>query len=99
MNIERVDNSSYQYAEYKSAVKDVAETLPVDDDLVEDEQVMSDEQRELLVGYMGYKSKTDQIDIYLKGSTDGEIGYDGVLSGVVAFNDMQNRMKISDVYA
>ncbi len=48
---------------------------------------------------MGYQSKVDQIDIYLRGSTNGEVGYDGALSGVQTFNDMQNKMKISEVYA
>jgi len=105
MNVSSIDNRNYLQTDYRSIVKNIAETLPVKDetptqgDFMEEEGVMSDEKRELLVGYMGYQSKIDQVDIYLRGSTNGKVGYDGVLPDIQTFNDMQNRMKIADVYA
>jgi hypothetical protein len=103
MNV--TNNRDYLQQDYQSIVRNVAETLPEKEQLpanseaIENEELMSDEQRELFVGYIGHQSKVDQIDIYLRGSTNGEVGYDGVLPGVQSFNDMQNKMRISDVYA
>ena len=107
MNVYPIDNRNYLPTDYKSVVKNISEILPAkeeelvqnQDNFMEDENVMSDKQRELLVGYIGYQSKVDRIDIYLKGSTSGEVGYDGVLPSVQNFNDTQNKMKITDVYA
>jgi hypothetical protein len=95
MNITQIDTRNYMQTDYKNIAEKVAVTLPVE----EEKSGMSDKQRELLVGYTGYQSKVDQIDIYLRGSTDGEVGFDGALPTVQIFNDMHNRMKISDVYA
>ena len=95
MNVTQIDTTNYIQTNYKNIAEKAEVTLPVE----EEKSGMSDKQRELLVGYMGYQSKVDQIDIYLRGSTNGEVGYDGALSGVQTFNDMQNKMKISEVYA
>lgn len=98
-------NRNYVPIDYKSVVKNIPETLPVKEeetkqnDFLQKDSGVSDQQRELLASYMGYQSKVDQIDIYLRSSTNGKMKYDGVFPDVQAFNDMQNRMKISDVYA
>ena len=98
MNISN-NNKNYIQADYKQIEEKIADTLPIEDEEIDSESIMSDEERQLLVGYMGYQSKVDQVDIYLRGSTNNEVGYNGALSGVLTFNDMQNRMRISDVYA
>jgi len=98
MNVSSLNNKSFLHTDYKNIEEKIAVTLPIVGE-EENQELMSDENRELLVGYMGYKSKVDQVNIYLRGSTNGKVGYDGVLPGIVAFNDMQNRMRISDVYA
>jgi|LGOV01.1.fsa_nt_gb hypothetical protein len=100
MNVAQIATTNYMQTEYKNVADNIAVTLPINNEnKSEDKSTMSDKQRELLTGYMGYQSKVDQIDIYLRGSTNGEVGYDGALPSVQTFNDMQNKMKISDVYA
>ncbi len=96
--------SNNPYAAYQNITPTRPETLPAQTlpeesqnnqpngtNPSEDTQLLSDEKRQALVGYVGQQSKISQAEIYIKGSTGQDVELNSTQSLVENYLDVKKQ--------